>query len=261
MIIDSLTHVTPDGRWFHTNHDAGEIRLLREMDASNVERAVVVPLAGFIPNEFVFELCERHPRRLVPGASFNPVTQATPQQAAAMFRAELRDAPFSVLKLHPRLNRYDILDPRVAAVLDELASWNRSKLVWIDSLLYFAGASLTKPPVDALHHLVSRYPNLKFALLHAAGPAALQLADAIRDCPNTWLDISFTMRRYAGSSVATDLAFLLRTFDRRIIFGSDFPEIGLPDALATFRELCRDVPDDKSANVLGNNLATLLDKE
>ncbi len=54
MIIDSLTHVTPDGRWFNTSHDAREARLLQEMDAAGVERAVVVALAGFIPNEFVF---------------------------------------------------------------------------------------------------------------------------------------------------------------------------------------------------------------
>ncbi|MBU0638669.1 MAG: amidohydrolase family protein [Planctomycetota bacterium] len=261
MIIDSLTHVTPDGRWFRTNHDAGEARLLREMDAAGVERAVVVPLAGFIPNEFVLDVCGRHPGRLAPGASFNPAAFSSPRETAGEFRAALRGTGFKVLKLHPRLNRYDPLDPRVTAVLEELAGWNECSLVWLDSLLYFSGGTLSKPPVDTLHELIGRHPELRFVLLHAGGAGALHLAEAIRDCPNTWLDVSFTMRRYAGSSVTTDLAYLLRTFDRRMIFGSDFPEIGIGEALADFRDLSRGLESEKLANVLGGNLAGLLDKE
>ena len=34
MIIDSLTHITPDGRWFSTSHDASIDRLLRELDGA-----------------------------------------------------------------------------------------------------------------------------------------------------------------------------------------------------------------------------------
>jgi predicted TIM-barrel fold metal-dependent hydrolase len=260
MIIDSLTHVTPDGRWFNTSHDAREARLLREMDAAGVERAVVVALAGFIPNEFVFDVCARHPGRLIAGASFNPAAHATPQAAAGEFRAELRGAPFRVLKLHPRLNRYDPLDPRVAAVLEELAGWHEHKLVWLDTLFYHAGGRLRKPPVDTLHELVSCHPDLTFVLLHAGGPWMLQLAWAIRECANAWLDASFTLRRYQGSSVAVDLAYLLRTFDRRMTSGSDFPEIGIGEAVADLRALGAGLPDDKTANVLGRNLATLLDK-
>lgn len=261
MTIDSLTHVTPDGHWFHTDYDASESRLLREMDAANVERAVVVPLAGYISNEFVLEVCQRRPGRLVPGASFNPAAYSSPKKAVGEFRASLRDAPFKVLKLHPRLNRYDPLDPRVTAVLEELDSWKTTSLVWLDSLLYFAGGRLRKPLVDTLHELVGRHPELTFVLLHAGGSWALQLAEAIRDYPKTLLDISFTMRRYAGSSTATDLAFLLRTFDQRMIFGSDFPEIGVGEALADFHDISAGLASDKRDNVLGKNLAGLLDKE
>src|SRR5439155_4096284 len=108
-VIDSLTHVTPDGRWFQTGHDASEDRLLREMDEAAVGAAVVVPLAGFIPNEFVLETCRRHPGRLVPAASFDPSAYPDAATAARELRVQLHQAPYRALKLHPRLNRYDPL--------------------------------------------------------------------------------------------------------------------------------------------------------
>jgi predicted TIM-barrel fold metal-dependent hydrolase len=258
MIFDSLTHVTPDGRWFHTDHDASEARLLREMDAADVGRAVVVALAGLIENDFVLEVCRRHPGRLLPGASFNPAEHPTPAAAATAFRAELHEAPFRVLKLHPRFNRYDPLDPRCLAVLDELASWASPLPVWLDSLFYFRGGSLRKPVVDTIHELVSRFERLQFVILHAGGSWTLQVAEAIRDCPNALLDVSFTLCRHAGSSVWTDLRYLLDTFDRRMTFGSDFPEISIPTALQQLRRLGEGLPPEKCRNVLGRNLEALL---
>ena len=122
MVFDSLTHVTPDGRWFHTDLDASESHLLRQLDESRARRAMVVPLAGYIENSFVLEVCQRDASRLIPCASFNPAAHATPKDAGAALRAELRGSPYRALKLHPRLGRYDPLDPRCLAVLEEMAS-------------------------------------------------------------------------------------------------------------------------------------------
>ena len=47
LIIDSITHVTPDGQWFQTHYDASELRLIQEMESAGVARAVVVALAGY----------------------------------------------------------------------------------------------------------------------------------------------------------------------------------------------------------------------
>ena len=237
MIFDSLTHVTPDGRWFATELDASEKQLLRQLDESGTQRAIVVALAGHIDNGFVLELCKRHPTRLIPCASFNPAAQATPEQARTSLRAEWMEARHKALKLHPRLNRYDPLDPRCLAVLDEIASWKNSVPIWLDTLFYFRGGQLKKPPVDTIHELLGRFPSLTFVLLHGGGSWLLQVAEAIRDCPNAFLDISFTLQRYRGSSITADLRYLLNSFDRRIVFGSDFPEVSIATAA---RELSRD---------------------
>lgn len=258
MILDALTHVTPDGRWFETAHDASEARLLREMDAAGVERAVVVALAGYISNEFVLEVCRRNPDRLIPGASFNPAAYDSPEHAARECRARLHDQPFKVLKLHPRLNRYDPLDPRCLAVLAELASWEHRVPIWLDTLFRFRGGTLHKPVVDTIHELVVRFGQLDFVLLHAGGTWALHVAEALRDCPNALLDLSHTLHRYADTSLMADFRFLLRRFDRRTVFGSDFPEITMSETLAVLRHCGEGLPAEKLENVLGRNVAALL---
>jgi len=261
MIFDSLTHVTPDGRWFETQHDASEGELLRQLDESGTDRAMIVALADHIENAFVHSLCQRHPDRLFPCASFNPAKYANSADAQAGVREELKDAPYKALKLHPRLNRYDPLDERCVAILEEIASWKHSLPIWLDTLFYYRGGQLRKPPVDTIHQIVGRFPTLQFVLLHSGGSWILQAAEAIRDCPNAYLDLSFTLHRYQGTSIVGDLRYLVSTFDRRLIFGSDFPEVGIGRALKEFQELADGLPPEKCANVLGRNLSQILHME
>lgn len=259
MIIDSLTHVTPDGRWFSTPCDASEDHLLREMDEAGVAKAVVVALAGYVDNDFVAQVCARHPDQLIPGASINPVAYSTPKQAAIETRALLSDGRFAVLKLHPRLNRYDPLDSRCLATLEEIAAGDASLPIWLDTYLRYCGGLLKKPPVDTVHELVGRFPSLDFVLLHSGGADTLRLAEAIRDCPNAFLDVSYTMHRYRGGSVEMDLKYLLRVFDQRMVFGSDFPEISISEAIADFDSLSSNLGAEIRACVMGDNLRRILD--
>jgi predicted TIM-barrel fold metal-dependent hydrolase len=252
MIIDALTHVTPDGRWFSTAHDASVDRLRRELDASDVDAAVVVALAGHIPNDFVLEV-SLHDPRLLPGCSVDPRLYD-----AASFRAEFQGSPFRVLKLHPRLNRYDPLDPACLAILEELASWSHPMPVWLCSLFHTPGVALRKPPVETACELADRFPALQFVFLHGAGPLALQLAEALRERVNAYIDLSMSLLRYAGSAVALDHRWLLARFDRRTMFGSDFPEAGISEAQAALRQAARELPDEKLAHVAGGTLARLL---
>jgi predicted TIM-barrel fold metal-dependent hydrolase len=258
MLFDSLTHVTADGRWFGTVHNASEGELLRQLDDVRAEKAVVVALAGHIENGFVLEVCRRHSDRLIPCASFNPAAHPDAKKAASELRAELKESPYRALKLHPRLNRYDPLDPRCLAVLEELASWEEPVPVWLDTLFYFRGGQLRKPPVDTIHQIVGQYPGLQFVLLHGGGTWLPHVAEAVRDCPNAFLDISFTLQRYASSSLLADLRYVLSSLDQRVIFGSDFPEIAIRSALETFRKMTDGIPEEKCANVLGRNLTKIL---
>jgi predicted TIM-barrel fold metal-dependent hydrolase len=258
MIIDSLTHITPDGRWFHTRYDASLERLLREMDTAQVEKAVVVALAEHIENEFVVQTCEKHADRLVAGVSINPAAYTDPEDAAEAFRTLRDQYAFTVIKLHPRLNRYDPLDVRCLALLDAVGEEKHPTLIWLDTLFRFRGGTLRKPPVDAIHELLRLYPGLTFILLHSCGVEILTLAEAVRDCPNAYLDLSYTLHRYRETHVNQNIRFLVQNFEQRIIFGSDFPEISIPDALATLQKTVPDHLSGKLSCVMGGNLQKIL---
>ncbi len=237
--------------------NATDTQLLREMDDAGVATSVVVALAGFIDNRFVLDVCARHPDRLVAGVSFDPAAHRDERDAAGAI-VDVVSSGARVLKLHPRLHGYDPLDPRCLAVLETIAAMAAPPLIWIDTLFYRNGLTLRKAPVPAVHDLVSRFPALTFILLHGAGSDLLRLAEAVRDCPNAFIDLSFTLVRYEHSSVGADIAFLLEHFDRRILFGSDFPECRPDAALSAFRRLSASTTPHKRDNVLHNNLRRLL---
>ena len=257
--FDSLVHVTPDGRWFNTAFDASEGRLLREMDDAGVDRAVVVALAGVIANDYVLEVCRRHPGRLIAGASINPADGATADVLAAA-RNALCDGPFAVLKLHPRLHRYDLLAPAVLALLDEIAGWRSAPPIWLDSLVYPKGIAMRFSAVESIRQLAERYPGLRFMLLHAGGAAALAFFEALSAAPNVFLDLSYSLTRYEGTSVALDHRFLAARFDRRTVFGSDFPEVSLADAVRVLEALLDGLPQEKADNVRHRTLTSLLSR-
>jgi predicted TIM-barrel fold metal-dependent hydrolase len=259
MIIDSLTHITPDGKWFSTSYDSSLENLLRGMDKCGVERAVVVALDGYIKNEFILRTCEEHSSRLIPGASINPASFNGPSEAALQAKKLLSSGKYTVLKLHPRLHKYDIFDSRFLCILEEVEKADMKVHVWLDTLLYYRDARLAKPPVGSIHDLVARFPSIKFVLLHGCGSEVLRLADAIRDCENTLLDISYTLSRYKGSSVDLDLAFLFKNFDQRIVFGSDFPEVSVQQAITDFDALTKKLSSHKRNAILHKNLSELLE--
>src|SRR5439155_23589534 len=96
--------------------------------------------------------------------------------------------------------------------------------------LFYGRVVLQPSPAHSLHSLATRFPELHFVALHGCGSWILQAAEAVRSLPNVALDLSFTLHRYGATSLGTDLRFLMATFDTRLIFGSDFPEIGIPMA-------------------------------
>lgn len=256
MLIDALTHVTSDGKWFSTEHDARVSTLLRQMDSAGVARAAVVGLPGYISNHDVERACAAHRDRFLPVGSFDPTPQTNDTLAARV--RELHDLGLAGVKLHPRLSRFDPLDASVLEFLDQLGQLQDPPVVWLCSFLYYPGGSLRKPPVETFYELVGRYPEQRFILAHGGGPDFLRVAHAIRSNRNVLLDLSFTQTRFAGSSVDLDIRSLFETFGQRLVFGSDFPEVSLSRALADFERLSAGIDEETRKQVLGGNFRRFL---
>lgn len=121
-----------------------------------------------------------------------------------------------------------------------------------------AGQRLPPDPLPALGEALAAAPTLRLVLLHGGGVDLLRHAEFTRANPGVLLDLSFTLMKYAGSSIDLDIAFLARTFDQRLCLGSDFPDYAPADVLARLDALVPDLPPAKRANIIGDNLRRLL---
>jgi predicted TIM-barrel fold metal-dependent hydrolase len=247
--FDSLTHVTADGRWGvgRHDHDASEARLVRELDSAGAHRACLVALAGIADNETTLDVAVRNPDRFVAIGSIDPTAVRDPAVAVG----DLAAAGFSGVKLHPRLHSYDPLDERCLAAIDAAGSCDLT--IFLDTLFRQQGRA-TRHPVDVVDELLVGNTRCRFVLLHGTGPTVLELFELGRMHDHALIDLSFTLLRYAGSSVDDDVGFLCEQLDQRLCIGSDFPEYSPGEAVAQFDRLTSHVATEKRENVLWRNL-------
>ena len=174
VVVDANAHVTRDGRWFDTGHDASLSRLLAELDAASIDRAVLTGLPGADLDRRRAGAVRRGRRPAAAGRRVRSVRASQPGRGVCAARRELSGRGLLGVKLHPRLGRYDVLDDRVLAFLDDLGTWDERPAVWICTFLNVPGMRPRSGPVEALSEIVGRRPDLQFVLAHGGGPDLLR---------------------------------------------------------------------------------------
>lgn len=252
--FDSLVHTTNDGSWLgSTRYDASYDRLMRELDAVPNSRACLVAIAGHVDNQWVMEHSGRSQGRLVPVGSINPAEYSTSTGAEAAVQ-ELFEQGFRGLKLHPRLGDYDPLDERNLAAIE--AACDVGLVVFLDTL-FRQPRRLTRHASDVIDQVAQISTSGRVVLLHGGGPAMLEVFDLVRMHTHLVLDLSFSLMRYAGSSLDADMQFIFQQLDQRVTIGSDMPEYTPTQALARFEALTVGLGDEKRQNILWRNLEML----
>lgn len=254
--FDSLVHVTDDGSWLGSNrYDAGIERLLMELDRVGRWRACLVGIAGHCDDDLTLAVAKAHPDRFIPVAGVDPVHGLEPGADPGAAMAALARRGFRGIKLHPRLNDYDPMDERMLTVM--LAASDAGLVVFLDTL-FRQRPRPTRHPIDVIDHLVTasadRPDPASVVLLHGSGPTLLELFELGRAHPHVLIDLSFTIMRYAGSSLDDDIGFMCEQLDQRVTLGSDMPEYTPLEVVERFHSLTTSLPDEKRANVLHRNL-------
>lgn len=83
-------------------------------------------------------------------------------------------------------------------------------------------------------YLLEEITDVPVVLLHSGGSRVLEaflLADA---CPNVYLEASFSLPYYLGSSVERDMAFIYKKIAERVVYGSDFPYVDMDSSISKF---------------------------
>jgi|JI9StandDraft_1071089.scaffolds.fasta_scaffold34340_2 predicted TIM-barrel fold metal-dependent hydrolase len=261
MIIDCNTHITRDGKWFHTAHDASLNRLLNEVKNSDVDAALVVPLPGTITNVEQDALLVGHESLVFSGATFNPALFANPQEAGEAFRREFSERKKTFVKFHNRFGKYHPNDERFLEVMKVNDVLETPMVIGVCGLLHDRNTTNAVDTAMYFFDLAKKMQRSNLIIMHGGGTQILRIAELCRDLHHVYFDLSMTLSKYKETSVAADISWLCKHYDRRMIWGSDFPEASLQQALIDFDETVGTLAEEKRWNILGKNIQQLLNLE
>ena len=82
---------------------------------------------------------------------------------------------------------------------------------------------------------IKKYIDVPIILAHGGGPKIFDAMTMAIEYDNIFLDLSFSLKYWYGSSVIQDYAFALKKLDcERIFYGSDYPYVDFKDSLWYF---------------------------
>lgn len=242
MIVDAHAHIGSTSYATQTVDD-----VLREMDAAQVERAVICPMGAELAvrnsagNDAIADAVRAHPSRLLGFATVNPWFG---RDAVAELDRAIDQLGLSGLKLHPVVQGFEIDDDVVLPVIERAAELG--VLVYVHT-----GTPVLALPLQLLE-LATRYPEVRFIAGHMGG------ADFYVDVPlsfpratNVWLETSLTCHAgYVAEAVAQVGA-------ERVLFGSDSPTSRMASELTKIRVL--ELGAEAERLILGENVRALLE--
>ncbi|MFW6157984.1 MAG: amidohydrolase family protein [Planctomycetota bacterium] len=256
LYFDSLVHVTESGVWLNGRGGATPERLVAALEQAAPARACLVGIAGHgMPESLLQDVSGQHPDLLVPVAGVAP-SELKSAKAARDRLSGLKQAGFRGVKVHPRLNRVPLEGDHLAWVMEAAAAAELP--VFLCTHLVGSPSSAQAPSAGMVDALLRRHPDTPCLLLHGGTMELLDFSEVVRPFPKAYLDLSFTLLRYRGSSVDLDLRFVLEKLDQRCTVGSDFPEYQPAAARQRTLELMEGLPREKVENVLFRNLSALL---
>lgn len=236
MIIDAHVHITENGKWFHTDYDASVERLIKSLEESKIDKAVVLPIAPFISNEFVANVCNEYPDKLIGFASANP----NDKNAVKKLEEDVLEYDLKGLKLHPRLQEFQIDNPKVFLVIKKAAelkipvlidAWVRPKDVEYQDL------------VGSIGRVAKKVPSAKIILAHLGGFNYSEIPQIARENSNIYFDLSYVLTYFKQEIAYNQIVPIIKDIGaNRLIYGSDYPEndVGnyLKDTRKILNELC-----------------------
>ena len=142
------------------------------------------------------------------------------------------------IKIHPRFLNIRLSNKRFYIKVFRLIAKTNLRVLWCT----FDGWQKSPNEINQLEFLsklIKLIPKNKIILMHGGGPNLLRYYEKFRFINNVFIDVSYTLIQYENTSVEKDIIFLMNKFDKRLIFGSDYPIFKLDKYKKCFDKLIK----------------------
>ena len=129
---------------------------------------------------------------------------------------------FIGLKLHPRLQEFDVDDKRTVSIVQEAGKLNIPVLIdaFPDGTHLMQGFSPIRYAA-----LAKQCPETKLIWAHMGGHYVIDFMMLAKRLPNVYMDLSFSLLYYDNSPVVDNMVYAMRSMKfERIFYGSDYPD-------------------------------------
>ena len=243
-IFDGHINISENGDWFNTGLDASYKNAVDAIEEAGVKRAALIAMPGASTNR-VFEtsVIDRSRFWCFGNIDFDRIQYSLDQ---------IKDLELDGVKFHPRIQGVDlegIMESGILEAIEKLGipvmicGWQQSSTVSIESL--------SPLRIDVV---AKRYKSIKFSIAHLGGHRFWDAFTVARSNQNVFLDCSYFLEFFKGTSLETDFFAALPLIDEKLIYGSDYPEINPKTYVSNF--LRRSVETDETTlnKVFTNNL-------
>ena len=174
----------------------------------------------------------------------------------------LSDSKVKLVKIHPRHINVHISQTKYYLELTKKIKKFNFIIMWCTLDSWYNKISKSNEQLDLLAKIINNNKKNKFLLMHGGGPDLLKFYEKFRFNENVYLDLSYTIYHYKKTSLEEDIIFLFNKFDKRLITGTDFPDINFKEYYKNLTRLILKsrVSKKKINNILFNNLKKILFK-
>lgn len=248
QVIDTHINVSPDGKWFNTNHDASIDKVLENMSNANIAKGILISTPTASENSHVKKCLHDYPDK------FKALGFIDFEQGNYIDQAkQLLDWGFSGIKIHPRIQGVDICSDEYNGLWEYFDQNNM--IVHIDGYLQLVNHKVSIKQILPLayENHIRDYKNVTFIYGHSGFHKVFDCLFLTRSYANFYCNICYSINFIHQTSLEKDYKFFLERCDQKIVFASDFPELSTKSAIEKHLSLMEGFDIEKKNNVFYNN--------
>ena len=235
-----------------------EDELLRQMDEAGIARSILFAVEApivYASNEYVHQICRRHPDRLIGFASVNPKAPS----AVETFDRAVTNLGMRGLKLHPPLQGFCPNDESVYPIYAKALELNVPVVFHVGTTPFGSLCRLAQANPLLVDDVAVAFPELRIMLTHLGTLWHNEAFMVVEKNPNVFIDTAAYIYEI-GAIMSRDT--VERVGQDRFIFGTDYPMpyVGRVHRMSDFVEAMMELalPTEMVEAIMGRNVKLLL---